>query len=86
MMKEKLRIAVAVFLMTGPFSIPVRAQTPAGGNAPGEVQEAVAFLNQPVTQNQENLHRYQWIETTQLILKDEAKPPKQNMCSYDPQG
>lgn len=85
-MKEKLKVAIAVLLLAGPLSIPVRAQPPAGGNAAGEAQEAVAFLSQSVTQNQQNLHRYQWIETTQIILKGEAKPPKQNICSYDPQG
>jgi len=49
----------------------------------GEVQQAV---QQAVAENKQKLQHYQWIETTQLTLNGEAKPPTQNMCRYGPDG
>lgn len=60
------------------------AQT-AGG--PGqELQQKVAAVKQSVAENQQKLHQYQWTETTQLTLKGDAKPPKQSLCQYGPDG
>jgi hypothetical protein len=36
--------------------------------------------------NTQKLHQYQWIETTQLTLKGDEKPPTQDSCQYGPDG
>jgi hypothetical protein len=60
-------------------TVPVIAQS-------AELQQKLATLKQNVAQNKERLQHYQWIETTQLTLKGEAKPPSQNLCQYGPGG
>jgi len=52
----------------------------------GELQEKLATVKQAVAQNKQRLQQYQWIETTQLALKGDAKPPSQNLCQYGPGG
>jgi hypothetical protein len=64
--------------------VPAIAQT--GGGSGGELQEKIAAVKQAVAENQQKLHHYQWMETTQLTLKGEAKPPKTSMCQYGPDG
>ena len=56
------------------------AQPPAG------VQEKVAALKQSIAENQQKLHTYKWIETTQLTLKGDDKPASQSSCMYGPDG
>jgi len=51
-----------------------------------ELAEKFGALKQSAAQNQQRLHQYQWIETTQLTLKGEPKPPKQDLCQYGPDG
>ena len=58
------------------------AQTGGGG----ELQQKVAAAKQAAAENQQKLHQYQWMETTQLTLKGDAKPPTQSMCQYGPDG
>ena len=51
-----------------------------------DLQQKLAAVKQSVAENQQRLHQYQWVETTQLTLKGDAKPPKQFMCQYGPDG
>lgn len=51
-----------------------------------DLQQKLAAVKQSVAGNQQRLHQYQWVETTQLTLKGDAKPPKQFMCQYGPDG
>ena len=51
-----------------------------------EVQQKLAAVKQSVAENQQKLHHYQWIETTQLTLKGDPKPASQSMCQYGPDG
>jgi hypothetical protein len=51
-----------------------------------EVQQKLAAAKQAAAENQQRLHQYQWVETTQLTLKGDAKPPVQNGCVYGPDG
>src|SRR5712664_3344675 len=78
--RRTLLIAAAV--LTGI----VPAITQVGGGAGGELQQKIALVKQSVAENQQRLHHYQWVETTQLTLNGEAKPPKQSMCQYGPDG
>jgi hypothetical protein len=50
------------------------------------VQERLAVVKQAMATNAQKLHQYQWIETTQLTLNGDAKPPRQNSCQYGPDG
>jgi hypothetical protein len=50
------------------------------------MQEKFAAAKQSAAENQQKLHQYQWVETTELMLKGEAKPPKQSLCHYGPDG
>src|SRR5271163_3561675 len=50
------------------------------------VQERLAIVKQAMATNAQKLHQYQWIETTQLTLNGDAKPPRQNSCQYGPDG
>jgi hypothetical protein len=51
-----------------------------------DLQQKLAALKQAAAANQQKLHQYQWIETTQLTLNGDAKPPSQSMCLYGPDG
>jgi hypothetical protein len=51
-----------------------------------ELQEKLAAAKQSIAENQQKLRQYHWIETTQLTLKDDAKPPTRNSCVYGPDG
>src|SRR5208282_15469 len=58
---------------------PLAAQSP-------ELQQKLAVVKQTVAANKQRLQQYQWIETTQLTLDGDAKPPTQNLCQYGPNG
>jgi hypothetical protein len=51
-----------------------------------QLADNLAALRQSLAQNQQNLHHYQWTETSQITLKGEPKPPKQYLCQYGPDG
>jgi hypothetical protein len=51
-----------------------------------ELQEKLAAVKQAMAENKQKLLQYQWIETTQLTLKGDQKPPTQNSCQYGPNG
>jgi hypothetical protein len=51
-----------------------------------EMQQKLEAVKQSVAANQQRLHQYQWVETTQVTYKGDAKPPSQKLCSYGPNG
>jgi hypothetical protein len=51
-----------------------------------EIQQKLAAVKQAAAQNKQKLRQYQWIETTQLTLKGDEKPPTRNSCVYGPDG
>ncbi len=61
------------------FALPMIAQSP-------ELQQKLAAVQQSMAANKLRLQKYQWIETTQLTLKGDPKPPSQNLCQYGPGG
>jgi hypothetical protein len=75
--KRTLLIAAAILAVV----VSAIAQGPSA-----EVQQKLAAVKQSVAENQQKLHRYQWIETTQLTLKGDPKPPSQSACQYGPDG
>ena len=63
------------------ITMPAKAQ-----GVQAQLANKLAGLKESLAQNQQNLHHYQWTETTQLTLKGEPKPPKQFLCQYGPDG
>ena len=57
-----------------------------GGAGGPALQEKLAAVKESIAANQQRLHKYQWMETTQLTLNGEAKPPSQSLCQYGPDG
>ena len=46
----------------------------------------VAALKRSLAQSQQNLRKYEWVETTSVSLKGEKKSRKQNRCYYGAEG
>jgi type II secretory pathway pseudopilin PulG len=81
-MKKQL-LSIFVVGITAALALPSFAQMSGGG---GELQQKLAAVKQSIAANQQRLHHYQWVETQQLTLKGDAKPAKQQLCSYGPNG
>jgi len=81
---KRLAFIAAFFILLTALTVSCLAQM--GGGAPSELQQKLAAVKQSAAENQQRLHQYQWVETTQITLKGEPKPPKQNLCSYGPNG
>jgi hypothetical protein len=73
---KRLMIIGAVALVA---SFPATAQN-------SDLQQRLAAVKLSIAENKQRLQQYQWIETTQLTLKGDAKPPSQQLCHYGPDG
>ena len=73
--KRTMAICAVMFLA----AVPALSQNP-------ELQQKLAAVKQSAAENKQKLLQYQWIETTQLTLKGEPKPPTKNSCRYGPDG
>jgi hypothetical protein len=51
-----------------------------------ELQQRFAAAREAAAENKQRLQQYHWVETTQLTLKGDEKPPVQNSCRYGPDG
>ncbi|WP_353065424.1 hypothetical protein RBB77_05555 [Tunturibacter psychrotolerans] len=76
----------SAFLSTALFTCAFLTPPRASGQAGGDLQAKVAALKQSVAANQQKLHQYRWLETTQLTLNGNAKPGTEFMCQYGPDG
>ena len=74
--KKRATIISALMLLA---TVPTFPQNP-------ELQQKLAAVKQAAAENKQKLLQYQWVETTQLTLKGDAKPPTQNSCQYGPDG
>jgi len=74
--KKRATIISALMLLA---TVPTLPQNP-------ELQQKLAAVKQAAAENKQKLLQYQWVETTQLTLKGDAKPPTQNSCQYGPDG
>lgn len=73
---KRMMVIGAVALLA---AVPTLPQNP-------ELQQKLAAVKQAAAENKQRLLQYQWIETTQLTLKDDPKPATQNLCQYGPDG
>jgi hypothetical protein len=51
-----------------------------------ELQQNLAIVREAAAESRLKIRQYQWVETTQLTLKGEAKPPTKNLCQYAADG
>jgi dihydroorotase-like cyclic amidohydrolase len=61
------------------------AQTPLP-QVPDTVPQQIQQMQEANAKNEQQLHQYQWIETTTLTIHDEPRPPKRSICKYGPDG
>jgi hypothetical protein len=78
-MKHTASRLMAIGLVGLVAALPVSAQDSA-------VQERLAAVKMAMAANAQKLHQYQWVETTQVTLNGEQKPPTQASCQYGPDG
>ena len=74
--RKRTMIVCTVMLLA---AVPTLPQNP-------ELQQKLAAVKQAAAENKQKLLQYQWVETTQLTLKGDAKPPTKNSCQYGPDG
>ncbi len=68
------------FRATALFACVVFTPLGASGQAAGgDLQAKIAALKQSVAANQQKLHQYRWLETTQLTLNGNAKPAAEHV-------
>ncbi len=85
-MEGRSKVQLGTLLVAALLATPALGQMAAGGQGGAGLQQKLAALKQSAAENKQKLHQYQWVETQQLTLKGEAKPPKSNLCSYGPNG
>jgi hypothetical protein len=73
-------------LLTVCFALLSLLATAAAFAQNSDLQQKLAAVQQSMAENKQKLQQYQWIETTQITLKGDAKPPTQNLCSYGADG
>ncbi len=70
-------------LLTVSFALLSVLVTVAAFGQKSDLQQRFAAVQQAIAENKQNLQQYQWNETTQRTLKEDAKPPTQNLCRSD---
>src|SRR5258708_39477691 len=53
---------------------------------PGALQQKFQEMQQATAMNEQQLHGYQWIETTTLTIDGKPRSPQQSLCRYGPDG
>ena len=81
---DRLAFLAAFVVLLIALTVPAIAQMGGGGSS--DLQQKLAAVKQSAAANQQRLHHYQWVETTQVSYKGDAKPPSQKLCSYGPNG
>lgn len=75
-----IRARFLIFVLLAPlYTLPALPQNV-------DLQQKLAAAKQAAAENKQRLLQYQWVETTQLTLKGDQKPPTQNSCRYGPDG
>ncbi len=78
-MKRATLRTLTTLLITGAVAVTAAAQSP-------DKAQMLQKLKQSATVNKQKLHQYTWLETQQVTLKGEAKPPRAFSCQYGPNG
>ena len=80
-----MRQAKSIAATVAALALLLAGGEPAAAQGPG-LAERVAALKQSLAQSQANLRQYEWIETTIVSLRGEAKSSKQNRCYHGADG
>ena len=78
---HKCALTIAAAMLS--FIVPATAQM-GGGMGAELLQQKMTAIKQSIAENRQNLHRYQWIETTQVMFRGEERPSRQFSCQYGP--
>jgi hypothetical protein len=81
---KQISAAVILAAMLGAGAL-VKAQPPQTQVGGGK-QDQVAALKQSIQQGMALARKYEWVETTTIMLKGEEKGKKQNRCYYGADG
>ena len=66
------------------YSLAVLAQT--SSSQAESLQQKVQQMQTAMARNEQQLHSYQWIESTTLTVKTRSMPTKQSLCKYAADG
>lgn len=78
------KILEELVLLMMAIALPIAALAQAG--AGGDKTQLLQKVKQSAAENRQKLHQYTWLETQQVTLKGEAKPPRAFNCQYGPDG
>jgi hypothetical protein len=53
---------------------------------PDGFQRQIQQMQEEAARNEQQLHAYQWIESTTLTINSSSRPAKQSICRYAPNG
>jgi hypothetical protein len=53
---------------------------------PDGFQRQIQQMQEEAARNEQQLHAYQWIESTTMTINGSSRPPKQSICRYAPNG
>jgi hypothetical protein len=78
----------ATFVVAATLGVgtPLMAQQPPAQAAAGGAQNRVAALKQTMQKGMDLARKYEWVETTTILMKGEEKSKKQNRCYYGADG
>jgi len=73
-------------ILTGMAALLAASVMSAQTDPKAALHEKLAAVKQAAAENKQKLQQYTWVETNQLTLKGDQKPPTQNSCRYGPDG
>ena len=82
--RRLMRIGILSLLILAATSALWYQEEPASGKA--VLQQRLAELKASMADNQAQLKKYQWLQTTQVSVKGETKKEEQAQCHYGPDG
>jgi hypothetical protein len=78
------KILEELVLLLMAIALPIAALAQAG--AGGDKSQLLQKLKESAAENRQKLRQYTWLETQQVTLKGEAKPPRAFNAQYGPDG
>jgi hypothetical protein len=82
---RRILVSMMAIAMLG-IASGLAAQQPQGQAAGGGQQDHVAALKQTLQKGMALARKYEWVETTTILMKGEEKSKKQNRCYYGADG
>lgn len=83
---NSVNIKSLIALSTLALTLSCAAQAPNAQPEAGAMPQRLQQMRQATTKNEEQLHGYQWVETTTLTTDGRTLPPRRMMCRYGADG